>query len=124
MYRASLYRGPSPSPRGHQTWDPFQPRPCPLFKLVHLRTPAPPTSTYIWWPPKHIQLASGRSHPTEILFGFNFRHGGPGGGTGPRDRRFFDPSVYRIVLMDQRGAGKSLPPAELKVQYLCFLCVL
>ena len=52
------------------------------------------------------------------LVGFNFRHGGPGGGTGPRDRRFFDPSVYRIVLMDQRGAGKSLPPAELKVQYL------
>lgn len=43
------------------------------------------------------------------------RHGGPGGGTSGRDRRFFDPSVYRIVLMDQRGAGKSLPPAELKV---------
>ncbi|WAQ93596.1 PIP-like protein [Mya arenaria] len=43
-----------------------------------------------------------------------FLHGGPGGGTSPRDRTFFDPSVYRIVLMDQRGAGKSTPPAELR----------
>ena len=30
-------------------------------------------------------------------------------------RRFFDPEVYRIVLMDQRGAGKSRPTAELRV---------
>jgi proline iminopeptidase len=29
-------------------------------------------------------------------------------------RQYFDPSVYRIVLMDQRGAGKSTPHAELK----------
>ncbi|MBM75179.1 MAG: prolyl aminopeptidase [Proteobacteria bacterium] len=38
-----------------------------------------------------------------------FLHGGPGGGTSPRCRRFFDPSYYRIVLMDQRGSGKSIP---------------
>lgn len=44
-----------------------------------------------------------------------YRHGGPGGGIGPRDRRYFDPDVYRIVLFDQRGAGKSRPPAELRV---------
>ena len=44
------------------------------------------------------------------------RHGGPGGGCSPVDRRFYDPSVYRIILMDQRGSGKSTPPAELKVQ--------
>ncbi len=38
-----------------------------------------------------------------------FLHGGPGGGTSPRSRQFFDPSRYRIVLLDQRGAGKSIP---------------
>ncbi|XP_041366674.1 probable proline iminopeptidase [Gigantopelta aegis] len=43
-----------------------------------------------------------------------FVHGGPGAGTTPRERRFFDPDVYRIVLFDQRGAGKSTPAAELK----------
>ncbi len=42
-----------------------------------------------------------------------FIHGGPGGGAGPEDRRFFDPKAYRIILMDQRGAGKSLPAASL-----------
>ncbi|XP_064647303.1 probable proline iminopeptidase [Lineus longissimus] len=43
-----------------------------------------------------------------------FLHGGPGGGVGMNDRRLFDPEVYRVVLLDQRGAGKSTPPAELK----------
>ncbi|MEO0421936.1 MAG: prolyl aminopeptidase [Pseudomonadota bacterium] len=38
-----------------------------------------------------------------------FLHGGPGGGTRPGVRQFFDPSRYRIVLLDQRGAGKSRP---------------
>ncbi|GAD87448.1 prolyl aminopeptidase [Nocardia asteroides NBRC 15531] len=38
-----------------------------------------------------------------------FVHGGPGGGTGPLQRRFFDPAVYRIVLFDQRGCGQSVP---------------
>jgi proline iminopeptidase len=42
-----------------------------------------------------------------------FVHGGPGGGTEPRQRRFFDPKAYRIVLFDQRGCGKSRPHAEL-----------
>ena len=42
-----------------------------------------------------------------------FLHGGPGGGTEPRHRRFFDPTVYRIVLLDQRGCGKSTPHASL-----------
>ncbi|MBI1773700.1 MAG: prolyl aminopeptidase [Burkholderiales bacterium] len=41
-----------------------------------------------------------------------FLHGGPGGGTAPNHRRFFDPAHYRIVLFDQRGAGKSLPLGE------------
>ncbi|QRK11867.1 prolyl aminopeptidase [Archangium violaceum] len=40
-----------------------------------------------------------------------FVHGGPGGGTDPKQRRFFDPAAYRIVLFDQRGCGKSTPHA-------------
>ncbi|WP_243042904.1 prolyl aminopeptidase [Dyella sedimenti] len=43
-----------------------------------------------------------------------FLHGGPGAGLSPYHRRFFDPARYRIVLFDQRGAGKSTPPAELR----------
>jgi len=42
-----------------------------------------------------------------------FLHGGPGGGTDPKMRRFFDPKRYRIVLFDQRGCGKSRPRASL-----------
>ncbi|MCE9632748.1 MAG: prolyl aminopeptidase [Methylophilales bacterium] len=36
-------------------------------------------------------------------------HGGPGSGCNPGQRRFFDPTHYRIVLFDQRGCGRSLP---------------
>src|SRR5438105_3279253 len=43
-----------------------------------------------------------------------FLHGGPGGGTQPKHRRFFDPERYRIVLMDQRGCGRSKPHASLE----------
>ena len=43
-----------------------------------------------------------------------FVHGGPGGGTSPIQRRFFNPQKYRIILFDQRGCGKSQPHAELK----------
>jgi proline iminopeptidase len=42
-----------------------------------------------------------------------FVHGGPGGGTDPKHRCFFDPAAYRIVLIDQRGCGKSTPHASL-----------
>lgn len=43
-----------------------------------------------------------------------FVHGGPGAGCGKYDRRFFDPDVYRIILFDQRGCGRSTPHAELE----------
>lgn len=43
-----------------------------------------------------------------------FVHGGPGGGCDADDRRFFDPQAWRIVLFDQRGAGKSRPHACLE----------
>ncbi|MBT5105996.1 MAG: prolyl aminopeptidase, partial [Porticoccaceae bacterium] len=42
-----------------------------------------------------------------------FIHGGPGGGTAVTDRCFFDPEKYRIILFDQRGAGRSTPHALL-----------
>jgi proline iminopeptidase len=42
-----------------------------------------------------------------------FLHGGPGGGTDPAMRQFFDPQRYRIVLFDQRGCGRSRPHASL-----------
>jgi proline iminopeptidase len=43
-----------------------------------------------------------------------FLHGGPGGGASVKSRRFFNPAKYRIVLLDQRGAGRSTPNAELR----------
>jgi proline iminopeptidase len=42
-----------------------------------------------------------------------FIHGGPGGGSQPHHRRFYDPSFWRIVLYDQRGAGRSTPMADI-----------
>jgi proline iminopeptidase len=42
-----------------------------------------------------------------------FLHGGPGFGTEPGHRRYFDASAYRIVLFDQRGCGRSTPHASL-----------
>lgn len=42
-----------------------------------------------------------------------FLHGGPGAGTGEIYRRFFNPEVYRIILFDQRGSGKSIPFASI-----------
>ncbi|MEU3335951.1 prolyl aminopeptidase [Streptomyces sp. NPDC002144] len=47
-----------------------------------------------------------RGKPAVVL------HGGPGSGCGPYPRRLFDPALYRIVLLDQRGAGRSTPPAS------------
>jgi proline iminopeptidase len=52
---------------------------------------------------------SGNPHGKPVVF----LHGGPGGGTSPEMRRFFDPRHYRIVLFDQRGCGQSTPHASL-----------
>src|SRR5689334_11405089 len=43
-----------------------------------------------------------------------FLHGGPGAGSAPAHRRFFDPAHYRVVVYDQRGAGRSRPLGELR----------
>ena len=41
-------------------------------------------------------------------------HGGPGGGCSPNMRRYFDPNIYRIILFDQRGCGRSKPHASIE----------
>jgi proline iminopeptidase len=41
-------------------------------------------------------------------------HGGPGGGCSPAMRRYFDPSIYRVILFDQRGCGRSRPHASVE----------
>ncbi len=48
---------------------------------------------------------SGNPHGVPILL----LHGGPGAGASPTHRRFFDPDHYRIIIFDQRGAGRSSP---------------
>ncbi|NKB19830.1 MAG: prolyl aminopeptidase [Alphaproteobacteria bacterium] len=52
---------------------------------------------------------SGNPHGVPVVF----LHGGPGAGATPVHRRFFDPSVYRVIIFDQRGAGRSEPQGEL-----------
>lgn len=52
---------------------------------------------------------SGNPRGVPVLF----LHGGPGAGIAPAYRRFFDPRFWRIVLFDQRGAGRSRPTASL-----------
>jgi len=53
---------------------------------------------------------AGYPHGKPIVF----VHGGPGGSLDPIYRRFFDPKVWRIILFDQRGCGKSTPFSELR----------
>ena len=43
-----------------------------------------------------------------------FLHGGPGGGIESIYRQYFNPKLWRIIIFDQRGCGKSIPHAELK----------
>jgi proline iminopeptidase len=50
----------------------------------------------------------GNPHGVPVVY----LHGGPGAGCSPESRRFFDPDHYRIVLFDQRGAGRSTPHGE------------
>lgn len=53
---------------------------------------------------------SGNPHGLPVVF----LHGGPGTGCAPYHRQYFDPEIYRIVLFDQRGCGKSTPHASLE----------
>jgi proline iminopeptidase len=82
----------------------------------HLRTLYPPIEPYrtgflevegghtFYWE------ESGNPEGLPVLF----LHGGPGLGTSPHNRSFFDPEYYRIILFDQRGCGKSFPFSSLE----------
>ncbi len=62
-------------------------------------------------PPHQLYIEEcGNPHGIPILV----LHGGPGSGCSEDSRRYFDPEIYRIILFDQRGAGRSIPYAELK----------
>jgi proline iminopeptidase len=54
------------------------------------------------------QVGNPRGRPVLFL------HGGPGAGAGAVHRRFFDPAHWRIVIFDQRGAGRSRPLGSLE----------
>lgn len=69
----------------------------------------------------HFYLATGSEHSIYVEQAGNpqgvpvlFLHGGPCSGTKPHHRCFFDPEKYHIILVDQRGCGKSRPFGELK----------
>jgi proline iminopeptidase len=81
-----------------------------------LRTLYPPIEPY---ETGHLDVGDGHSIYWE-RFGTRgakpavFLHGGPGGATGPNNRRLFDPALYDVMMFDQRGCGKSTPHASLE----------
>src|SRR5262249_17060470 len=56
-------------------------------------------SQQIYW------VCSGNPTGTPAVY----LHGGPGSGSSPQARRYFDPTVFKIVVTDQRGCGRSRP---------------
>jgi proline iminopeptidase len=62
--------------------------------------------------PPHVLHVEECGNPSGIPV--VFLHGGPGSGCEPFHRCFFDPNVYRIVLFDQRGCGRSRPHGTLE----------
>ena len=79
------------------------------------RTLYPPVEPHLQG---HLEVSGGHSLYYEVSGNPNGKpvimlHGGPGGGTSPNQRRYFDADRYRIVLFDQRGCGKSRPHASL-----------
>lgn len=81
-----------------------------------MRTPYPPIEPYrtgiLHVSPLHSVYFEESGNPKGLPV--VFVHGGPGGGTEPKQRRFFDPDAYRIILFDQRGCGRSTPHASLE----------
>ena len=81
-----------------------------------MRTKYPPIEPYM---KGHLNVGDGH----EIYFEESgnldgtpvvFLHGGPGSGTYPHHRSFFNPHLYRIILFDQRGCGNSTPHADIE----------
>ena len=85
-------------PKHPLTWlyPPIEPHRCGSLKVSELHKVA--------WE------ESGNPEGKPVLF----LHGGPGGGTSPKHRQYFNPEAYRIILLDQRGCGKSTPYAEIR----------
>ncbi|TFL04066.1 proline iminopeptidase [Pterulicium gracile] len=87
-----------------------------ISSLCHTTTMYPPIEAYetgslaVDEPHVLYYEISGNKDGVPVVF----LHGGPGGGTDPKDRCFFNPDKYKIVLFDQRGAGKSTPTAHLE----------
>jgi len=87
-----------------------------MHELIPLRIPYPEISPYEAGRLRVDEIHEiyfeqyGNPHGKPALF----LHGGPGGGTTPSQARFWDPTRYRIVLFDQRGSGRSTPPACLE----------
>ena len=57
----------------------------------------------------YVEVSGRTDGPAAVVL-----HGGPGSGSSPFMRRFFDPARFRIVLFDQRGAGRSRPHGSLE----------
>jgi proline iminopeptidase len=64
----------------------------------------------VGWPHSIYWETCGNPQGVPVVF----VHGGPGAGCSAKDRRFFDPAHYRIILFDQRGCGRSRPIGELE----------
>lgn len=71
----------------------------------------PRASGYIHLDARHAMYWEEAGNPKGIPV--LFLHGGPGAGCTADHRRFFDPECYRIILFDQRGAGRSKPAGEI-----------
>ncbi|MSQ73795.1 MAG: prolyl aminopeptidase [Betaproteobacteria bacterium] len=79
-----------------ELFPPLEPRAHGMLKLDSLHT--------MYWE------ESGNPAGVPVVF----LHGGPGAGSSPNHRRFFDPGAWRILLYDQRGAGRSTPLGEIR----------
>ncbi|MGI4746759.1 MAG: prolyl aminopeptidase [Janthinobacterium lividum] len=84
--------------------EPFAAGFLPLESVIDGRTPDGEVPHVMYW--EQVGRADGRP----VLF----LHGGPGAGAGIVHRRFFDPGVWRAVIFDQRGAGRSRPQGSLR----------
>jgi proline iminopeptidase len=81
--------------------------------LMDLYPPlAPYASGFLAVDPTHNLYWEQSGNPDGIPI--LFLHGGPGAGATPMHRRFFDPNHYRIIIFDQRGAGRSHPLGSLE----------
>jgi proline iminopeptidase len=85
-------------------------RKSPLLDLFPEVTPYSSGYLAVEEPHEIYWSQSGNPDGVPVLY----LHGGPGAGCSPHANRFFDPDYYRIILFDQRGSGRSTPPACLE----------